>query len=64
MMFYRRGKLDMAEWRLLREANQPGFYEELPIEATASQFEPSPHLAPAGAAPEISPEETDYRPRV
>ena len=63
MMFHRCGKLDIAGWRLLREANQPPFEEE-PIELPAEQPEPSPHLVPAGVAPVISPEETDYRSRV
>ena len=63
MLFYRRGKLDIAEWRGLREANQPGFREEPPLEAS-DQIEPSPQLAPAGVAPVVSREETDYRPQV
>jgi NADH-quinone oxidoreductase subunit K len=64
MLFQRRGKLDVAEWRLLREANQPAFHEEPLPEAAAEQPEPLPRLPPAGVAPEIPPEETDYRPRV
>jgi NADH-quinone oxidoreductase subunit K len=63
MLFHRRGKLDIAEWRLLREANQPAFQEE-PAETSSEEPEASPHLAPAGVAPRIPPEETDYRPRV
>jgi NADH-quinone oxidoreductase subunit K len=63
MMFHRRGKLDIAEWRGLREANQPPFQEE-PLADDLEQPEPSPHLVPAGVAPEIPREETDYRPRV
>ena len=64
MLFHRRGKLDIAEWRGLREANQPGFREELLPETPSEQIEPLPHLPPAGVAPQIPPEETDYRPRV
>ncbi len=64
MLFHRRGKLDVAEWRGLREANQPEFHEEPLPETPGDQMEPLPHLAPAGVAPEIPPEETDYRPRV
>jgi NADH-quinone oxidoreductase subunit K len=64
MLFHRRGKLDIAEWRGLREANQPGFCDEPPSKETPDPMEPLPHLAPAGVAPEIPPEETDYRPRV
>jgi NADH-quinone oxidoreductase subunit K len=63
MLFHRRGRLDIAEWRELREANQPPFREK-PIEFPAEQPEPLPHLAPAGVAPEIPREETDYRARV
>jgi NADH-quinone oxidoreductase subunit K len=63
MLFQRRGKLDIAEWRLLRESNQPPFHEE-PLDLPPEQPEPAPHLAPAGVAPEIPREETDYRPRV
>ena len=65
MLFHRRGNLDIAEWRGLREANQPGFQAEPPLsEPPSEQMEPLPHLAPAGVAPEIPREETDYRPRV
>ncbi len=32
--------------------------------APSGRLEPLPHLAPAGVAPEIPREETDYRPRV
>jgi NADH-quinone oxidoreductase subunit K len=63
-LVYRRGKLDVAEWQLLREANQPPFEDELPLEPLPDLHEPLPHLAPAGVQPEISREETDYRPRV
>jgi NADH-quinone oxidoreductase subunit K len=64
MLFHRRGKLDIAEWRLLREANQPEFHEEPMPGARADVTEPLPHLPLAGVAPDIPPEETDYRPRV
>jgi NADH-quinone oxidoreductase subunit K len=64
MLFHRRGKLDIAEWRGLREANQPEFREEPLPESPSNQMEPLPHLPPAGVAPVIPPEETDYRPRV
>jgi NADH-quinone oxidoreductase subunit K len=64
MLFHRRGNLDIAVWRGLREANQPGFQEEPSPEAMADEMEPLPHLSPAGVAPEIPREETDYRPRV
>ena len=64
MLFHRRGNLDVAEWRELREANQPGFREEPLSELPGEQMELLPHLTPAGVAPEIPREETDYRPRV
>jgi NADH-quinone oxidoreductase subunit K len=64
MLFHRRDKLDMAEWRLLRESNQPGFHEEPLAETAADQPEPLPRLPVAGVAPEIPREETDYRARV
>ena len=63
-LFDRRGKLDIADWQWLREANQPPFHDEpLPPEP-ADQSEPLPRLAPAGVQPEVRREETDYRPRV
>ena len=64
MMFHRRGNLDMAQWRLLREANQPAFHDEPLPEAPSDRGEPLPHLPLAGVAPEIPRDETDYRPRV
>jgi NADH-quinone oxidoreductase subunit K len=62
MLFHCRGNLDIAEWRVLREVNQPRFQEE--PESPTDEPEASPHLVPAGVAPEIPREETDYRPRV
>jgi NADH-quinone oxidoreductase subunit K len=63
-LFYRRGRLDIAEWHLLREANQPPFHER-PLPAEPSDLPQSwPHLPPAGVRPEIPREQTDYRPRV
>lgn len=63
-LFARHGKLDVADWQLLREANQPLLVEEPLPEPPAKFEEPLPHLAPAGVQPETSREETDYRPRV
>ncbi len=62
--FARRGKLDIVDWQLLREANQPLFRDEPLSDAPADREEPMPHLAPAGVEPQISKEETDYRPGV
>jgi NADH-quinone oxidoreductase subunit K len=63
-LFYRHGKLDIAEWHLLREANQPPFVDEPLPPAPEDQLEPLPHLPPAGVRPEVPGEVTDYRPRV
>ena len=63
-LFARRGDLDVVDWQLLREANQPPFREEPLPEAPADRGEPWPHLAPAGVEPETPKEETDYRPHV
>jgi NADH-quinone oxidoreductase subunit K len=64
MLFRRRGSLDIALWEELREANMPeyvdrGIPEELPEQPPAW-----PTLTPAGTAPEIPREQTDYRPHV
>jgi NADH-quinone oxidoreductase subunit K len=63
-LFARHGKLDIVEWQLLREANQPLFVEEPLPEPRAKFDEPMPHLPPAGVQPEISREEIEYRPKV
>jgi NADH-quinone oxidoreductase subunit K len=62
-LFARRGNLDVADWRLLREANQPPFIEES-LPPPAEYDEPWPRLPLAGVQPEIPREETDYRPKV
>ncbi len=60
----RSGNLDVAAWHSLREANQPPFEDdELPDEPSAAPG-PWPALAPAGVRPEVTPEDTDYRPNV
>ena len=63
-LFRRRGNLDVAAWRVLREANQPPPSDALLPEEPPDQAESWPHLAPAGVQPETLPEETEYRPRV
>jgi NADH-quinone oxidoreductase subunit K len=63
-MFVRSGKLDIAAWQDLREADQPPFEEaEFPPEPSD---EPTawPHLAPAGIEPGSSDEKEKYRPAV
>jgi NADH-quinone oxidoreductase subunit K len=64
MLFQRRGSLDIMLWQGLREANQAPYVDrELPEEPPE---EPPawPTLTPAGLAPGIPRDETDYRPHV
>ena len=64
VLFERYGKLDIINWQLLRESNQPQFHDKpLPL-APEEPAEPLPRLPPAGVQPEISREEMDYRPEV
>ena len=61
MLFQRSGKLDIAAWQQLREANQPPWVEEeLPPQAAAPLD--WPQLPPAGVQPEI-PKDELQRPR-
>ena len=63
MLFRRRGSLDIAIWQDLREANLPAYVDhELP--EPEPQRPAWPHLPPAGVAPEIPRDETDYRSHV
>ena len=62
-LFQRSGRLDIADWHALREANQPAFVDE-PIPEERSEEETMPTLPRAGVAPQVSPEKTDYRPKV
>jgi len=65
LMLYRRtGKLDVAVWGQLREANQLPFEEPGLPEPPTKQPEPWPTLPVAGVAPKPQPEQTDYRPNV
>ena len=62
VLFERYGKLDIVNWQLLRESNQPLYHDEpLPPPEPAK---PLPSLPPAGVQPEIPREESDYRPKV
>jgi NADH-quinone oxidoreductase subunit K len=63
MLFQRTGRLDVAAWDELREANQPAHVDEHVGEETYPTLE-SPHLPPAGIAPYVNPEETEYREHV
>ena len=63
-LFERTGKLDIAAWQALREADQPLLEEdELPPEP---EDRPAvwPHLAPAGVQPAGPGEKEEYRRRV
>ena len=60
-LFQHRGRLDILDWQLLREANQPTFQETPPLPERIAESEPLPELPPAGIAPIISIKETDYR---
>jgi NADH-quinone oxidoreductase subunit K len=62
-LFQRSGRLDIADWHALREANQPAFVEE-PFHEEPAAEEPMPTLPRAGVAPQVPPEKTDYRPKV
>ncbi len=58
------GNLDIAVWHGLREDNQPPFEDRQIPEEPPERPQSWPTLPPAGAAPDVSPEQTDYRPNV
>lgn len=62
-LFQRRGKLDVADWQTLREANQPPFQDH-PLDEPEEVPESWPRLTPAGIEPKVPHEKTDYRPEV
>lgn len=63
MLFRSSGKLDVAAWQQLREADQPAWEE--PEEPQQPSPRPEwPRVTPAGIAPKIAPEEIECRPRV
>ena len=62
-LFQRNGKLDVAAWQELREADQPRF-EEPPLPPEAESPPAGPHLAPAGVPPEVPREQLDRRPKI
>ncbi len=62
-LYRSRGNLDVAVWQDLREANQAP-YEEEPLPEEPVEPPPWPSLPPAGVRPEVTPEQTDYRPNV
>jgi NADH-quinone oxidoreductase subunit K len=63
MLFLRTGKLDIAGWHALREANQPPLAEP-PLAAEPVETPDWPKLPSAGVPPEVPPEQTDYRAHV
>jgi NADH-quinone oxidoreductase subunit K len=63
MLFQRTGRLDVAAWHELREANQPVTIDE-ELSEEPLPMEEIPHLPPAGIAPEVHPEQTEYREHV
>jgi len=63
MLFRASGKLDVAVWQQLREADQPPFEE--PEEPEVPEPQPEwPHPTPAGIQPKVQPEEIECRPSV
>ncbi len=59
-LFQRNGKLDIAAWQALREANQPSFQEE-ELPPPAGRAPAWPRLTPAGVPPEIPKDEIERR---
>ncbi len=59
-LFQRNGKLDIAAWQQLREADQPPWVEE-ELPPPASQAPEWPQLPPAGVQPEIPKDELQRR---
>jgi NADH-quinone oxidoreductase subunit K len=63
LLFQRTGRLDVAAWQELREANQPAYIDEDVADEVHPMLE-SPRLPPAGVAPQVSPDQTEYREHV
>jgi NADH-quinone oxidoreductase subunit K len=59
-LFERSGKLDIAAWQQLREANQPAFQDEA-LPEPPDHRPVWPHLPPAGVAPNVSQESLEHR---
>lgn len=62
-LFFHSGNLDISSWQQLRESNQPP-YEEPPAPDEPVEQPAWPSLPPAGVAPQVPREQTDYRRRV
>ena len=63
-MFRQTEQLDVADWQALREDDQAPYTDDADSELPPRPAPEWPHLAPAGKAPEVTPEDTDYRPHV
>ena len=60
MLYHRSGKLDIAFWQQVREANQPPFVDqELPDDDESPTVWPT--LTPAGVEPDLGEEQQDER---
>lgn len=60
-LFRQTQQLDVADWQSLREDDQPAYIDEELPELRPQPPPNWPHLPPAGVAPEVSPEDTEYR---
>jgi NADH-quinone oxidoreductase subunit K len=60
-LFQRSGKLDIATWQELREANQPPFRDEELSPEPGEDGRAWPHLPPAGVEPRVDPEISEHR---
>jgi NADH-quinone oxidoreductase subunit K len=63
-LYQQRGRLDIADWQSLREADLPPFEDKTTPLLPDEQGESWPALTPAGVAPQVPPDKTDYRPNV
>jgi NADH-quinone oxidoreductase subunit K len=60
-LFERSGKLDIATWHELREANQPAFADEELPPGPHEHPQEWPHLSPAGVEPKADQEGLTHR---
>jgi len=63
-LFARSGNLDINRWHTLREASLPEYVDQEIPELPAEPPPDWPHLPTAGIAPDITPEQTQYRSHV
>ncbi|MEX0937602.1 MAG: NADH-quinone oxidoreductase subunit NuoK [Pirellulales bacterium] len=64
MLFRRAGKLDVAVWQELREANQAAYVDHEVPEEVEPDTQKWPRLTPAGVEPDVDEEEMLHRPHV